>query len=164
MRSLYILNVTVHVLAAFVWLGGMLFLAIVAPILRDLESPELRSRLFREIGERFRWVGWTCIGILLVTGVLNLQFAGVLNAASLLDASFWATPYGRTLGGKLGAVLAMLLISAVHDFFLGPRATSLLPGSAESIVFRRRASYLARVNALLGLLVVWAAVLIARGG
>jgi putative copper resistance protein D len=164
-RSLYILNVTIHVLAAFVWLGGMLFLAVVgAPVLRRLESQELRSQLFREIGEQFRWVGWASIGIMIVTGVLNLSFAGVLHAEVLFAADFWTTPYGRTLGGKLGAVAVMIVIAAVHDFILGPRATRMTPGSPEALAFRRRAGLLARVNAVLGVIVVWAAVLLARGG
>jgi uncharacterized membrane protein len=35
--TLYDMNVTVHVLAAFLWLGGMLFLAVVgALILREI--------------------------------------------------------------------------------------------------------------------------------
>lgn len=165
MRSLYILNVTIHILAAFLWLGGMLFFALVsAPVLRRLESPELRSRVFREIGEQFRWVGWACIGVMLVTGVLNLWFAGFLSGESLLSTEFWSTPYGRTLGGKLGAVLVMVVVSALHDFVLGPRATRLTPGTPEAAAFRRRAVLLARVNAVLGVIVVWAAVLLARGG
>ena len=73
-------------------------------------------------------------------------------------------PPDRPLAGKLTLVAAMLAISVVHDFFLGPKATQLTPGSPESVAFRRRASWLARVNALLGLVVVWAAVLLARGG
>jgi uncharacterized membrane protein len=56
---LYYLNVTVHVLAAFLWLGGMFFLgAVGAPVLRRLEPPELRARIFRELGQQFRSVGW----------------------------------------------------------------------------------------------------------
>jgi len=41
---MYYLNVTIHVLAAMVWLGGMLFFAAVgAPVLRKVESPQLRA-------------------------------------------------------------------------------------------------------------------------
>ena len=52
---LVIVIVIVHILAAFVWLGGMLFLGDVgAPVLRRIEPAALRQRLFREIGLRFR--------------------------------------------------------------------------------------------------------------
>ena len=41
--TLYNLVVTLHVLAALFWLGGMFFLALVgAPVLRAVEPPELR--------------------------------------------------------------------------------------------------------------------------
>lgn len=79
--SLYHLNVTVHLLAALFWLGGMLFLALVgAPALRGLDDPELRGRLFADIGRRFRRAGWWAIGVLLVTGTLNLHFRRLLDA------------------------------------------------------------------------------------
>ena len=165
MNPLYTLNVTIHVLAAMLWLGGMLFLAAVgAPVLRGLDSAELRSRLFREIGERFRWVGWLCIAVLLVTGVLNLAFRGFLSVEILTNAEFWASRYGGTLAAKLLLVAGMIVISAVHDFALGPRASRLEPGSSEALRFRRRAALGARVNALLGIAVVWFAVRLARGG
>lgn len=165
MGSLYTLNVTIHILAAFLWLGGMLFLAAVgAPVLRRIDDAELRSRLFREIGEQFRGVGWACIVILLVTGTVNLHYRGILSASAIGSAELWASPYGRALSGKLMAVAAMIVISALHDFVLGPKATRLTPGSPEALSFRRRAMLFARVNALLGIAVVWAAVRLTRGG
>lgn len=83
MRTLSLLNMTLHVLAAMLWLGGMLFLAVVgAPVLRGLE-PALRARLFHQLGVAFRRAGWIAIAVLLATGVLNLHFTGVLRPASL---------------------------------------------------------------------------------
>ena len=165
MGPFYTLNVTIHILAAFLWLGGMLFLAVVgAPVLRRIDDPQLRSTLFREIGEQFRWVGWACIAVLLVTGTANLWFRGVLDMGTMGSADFWASPYGRALAGKLMAVGTMIVISALHDFVLGPRASRLTPGSAEALSFRRRAAWFARVNAVLGIAVVWAAVRLTRGG
>lgn len=162
--SLYYLNVTLHVLAALFWLGGMFFLAAVgAPVLRKVEPPELRARLFRALGEAFRTSGWLAIGILLVTGAANLHFKGVLSVEVLGEPDFWATSYGRALAWKLAAVVAMVAVSALHDFVLGPRAGRLRSGSAEAVAARRRASLLARVNALLGIVVVLAAVRLARG-
>jgi copper resistance protein D len=163
MRNLYLLNVTVHVLAALFWLGGMFFLAIVgAPVLRRIQPDELRARLFSELGLAFRRAGWVAIGVLLVTGVLNLYLAGTL--ASLGTAGLWRTPYGAALVWKLAAVAVMVLVSGVHDFVLGPRAARMEPGSAEAVRSRSRAAWLARINALVGLILVFAAVRLARGG
>jgi copper resistance protein D len=162
--SFYYLNVTIHLLAALLWLGGMFFLAAVgAPVLRQVEPPELRAALFRKLGEQFRTVGWVSIGVLLVTGTLNLYFRGMLSWPLLGSAPFWATPYGTALAWKLGAVAAMLVVQAIHDFVTGPAASRLAPGSPEMMKARKRAALLARLSAILGVILVIAAVRLARG-
>jgi uncharacterized membrane protein len=159
---LYYSNVVLHVLAAMFWLGGMFFLGLVgAPALRRVEAP-LRARLFEEIGVRFRSAGWIAIAVLLATGAANLHFRGLLTAATLGDAFFWGTGYGRMLAVKLATVTVMVALSAVHDFGIGPAAGRAQPGSAEAARLRRWASWLGRINALMGLLLVIAAVRIAR--
>lgn len=166
MSSLYYVNVTLHVLGAMLWLGGMFFLGVVGvPVLRAIEPASLRYRLFHEFGSRFRRVGWWAIALLIVTGVINLHFRGWLHWRGVLgSAAFWNTTPGRALGIKLLAVSMMIAISAVHDFVDGPRAVQAVPGSPEALRLRRRAALLARANALLGVLLVAAAVRLARGG
>lgn len=165
MSGWYYLNVTVHVLAAMLWLGGMFFLAAVgAPVLRRVEPPSLRADLFRQLGSQFRSVGWGAITVLLVTGVLNLHFRHVLRAGALGDRAFWGTPFGTALAWKLAAVATMVAASALHDFVLGPAAGRLRPGTPEALRTRTRAAWLARLNAAVGVVVVVAAVRLARGG
>ena len=161
----YYANVTVHVLAAMVWLGGMLFLGLVgAPVLRRVEPAPLRQRLFQELGSRFRTVGWWCIAVLVVTGVLNLWFRGWLRAPSpaVLDPAFWRTGTGHALCAKLACVVVMVTASALHDFVLGPAAGRATPGSERALLLRRRAALVARVNALVGVVLVAAAARLAR--
>lgn len=163
--SLYQLNVTLHVLAALFWLGGMFFLAVVgAPVIRKVDPPPLRQRLFREIGRQFRLVGWTAIVVLLVTGTLNLHFRGVLRWDVLSDPGFWGSPFGRALLWKLVLVGVMLVLQGVHDFVHGPRASEVEPRSDEAHRLRRQAAWMARLNAVLGIVLVWVAVRLARGG
>jgi putative copper export protein len=161
--TLYHLSVTLHVLAALLWLGGMLFLAAVgAPVLRHVEPAAMRAQLFRRLGEQFRLVGWIAIGTLVVTGITNLYFRGWLGL--LDDRVFWGTPFGRMLLFKLVAVTLMLGIQAIHDFRDGPRASRTEPGSPEALRFRKRAAQFARLNAVLGIVLVYIAVRLARGG
>jgi uncharacterized membrane protein len=163
--SFYFVNVTVHVFAALLWLGGMFFLAVVgAPVLRSVEPPELRAQLFRRLGEQFRTVGWIAIAILLITGTLNLWFRGILSLEILGSGEFWGTRYGHSLAWKLGAVTAMLIVQAIHDFIVGPAASRVTPGSPDALATRKRAALLARLSAILGVIVVIAAVRLARGG
>jgi copper resistance protein D len=160
----YYMIVTVHVLAALFWLGGMFFLGVVgAPVLRGIEPAALRQRLFAELGERFRTAAWIAIGVLVVTGLLNLHLRGMLRLSVLGDGAFWATRYGQSLAWKLAAVGVMLALSAWHDFRLGPRA-SLVPAGPEAVRLRSRAAWIARINAGVAVVLVIFAVRLARGG
>lgn len=164
MPSLYYVNVTIHVLAAMLWLGGMFFLGVVgAPALRAVEPPALRQRLFQELGVRFRTVGWIAITVLVLTGLVNLHYRGWLHWNGVLASpAFWKTSVGTALAVKLLSVVVMLAVSAVHDFVLGPLAGRVRAGTPEAIAFRKRAAWLARLNALLGVVVVVAAVRLPR--
>ncbi len=127
-----------HVLAAMIWIGGMLFVVLVlVPVVRGQADPSMRARLFHETGVRFRTVGWAALLVLLATGLANL----------------WLRPYLLTLPRfqwKLGLVVAALLLSVFHDFVLGPRAGA--PGADPRM--RVWASWLARVNVVVVLVVV----------
>lgn len=161
MNGLHLASVVLHLLAALVWLGGMLFLGVVgAPVLRSVEPPALRQRLFAELGARFRTVGWIAVATLVATGLANLHFRGWLSAMD--ERAFWFTVTGRALAFKLAAVAVMLAASAMHDFVLGPRASGAGPGTPEALRLRSRAALLARANAFVGILLVIAAARLAR--
>jgi len=163
MSSLYYFNVTVHVLAALVWLGGMFFLALVgAPVLRAVENPELRQKLFDQLGMRFRSVGWIALGVLFVTGLLNLQFRGLLSWRVLMDPAFVRSLWGMAFTVKMAAVAVMLIIEGYHDWVLGPRAGRVVAGSPEAMTLRNRASLYARISAVCGVIIVLAAIRLAR--
>ncbi len=124
--SLFLLNVTVHILTAMLWVGGMMFLSmVVVPAMRQMEPPQ-RARLFSVVGRQFRWVGWASIGLLVVTGVINLGYRGV-GWAELSSGGFWDTTFGSRLAIKGVLVGAMLVLSALHDFVLGPGASARPP-------------------------------------
>ena len=161
---LYYAVVTLHVLAALLWLGGMFFLGVVgAPVLRAVEPAALRQHLFQQLGLRFRSVGWGAIGVLVATGLLMLHLRGMLRwSGTMGDRDFWMTTFGHALAAKLVAVAAMIAVSCFHDFVLGPAAGRAAPGSPEALVLRRRAAIYARANALIGIIVVLAAVRLAR--
>jgi uncharacterized membrane protein len=123
----------VHVAATVVWLGGMLFIALVlVPVVRRLDDAALRSRLVHAAGVRFRTVGWITLALLVASGLGNL----------------WLRPYLLELPrfqAKLALVVVALALAAVHDFVLGPRAGR--PGAPPGA--RVRASWIARVNVAL---------------
>lgn len=159
--------VFVHLVAALVWIGGMLFVAFVlVPVLRR-EPSHLRTALLDRVGRRFRSVGWLALGILLVTGVWNLRNRG-LPWDIILSGDLFAGRFGRILLVKLLLVLMTLVLSGVHDWVLGPASTRLAQQDSPDVQaraerLRRGASWVARLNALVALAIVFLAVALVRG-
>ncbi len=146
-----------HVLAAIFWIGGMLFLTLViAPFLRTLDDPRKKSEIYQIVGKKFRFWGWIAIAVLVVTGPINLYRLGVTPEV-LMDPAFHSTPYGRAVLTKILFVALIVLSSALHDFWLGPKARN-------SRRFSRFAMILGRSNLFIALVIVALAVLIRVGG
>jgi putative copper resistance protein D len=99
LRTLYLASITLHMLAAMFWLGGMFFLGFVgAPALRQVQPLELRQHLFNALGVRFRALGWWAIAVLLATGTLNLRSRGWLRWDGARGSpAFWASGTGHAL-------------------------------------------------------------------
>lgn len=161
---MYLTLVTLHVLAAVTWLGGIGFLALVgAPALRRVEPPSLRAELFEAIGMRFRVVGWSAVSVLLVTGVWLLYVRGWLSSAILLAPEFWRSSVGTALAWKLGCVTAMVVLSLAHDVAsTSTRGRAATAGDEAGAAMRRRLMLLARVGALGGVGAVAAAIRLVR--
>jgi uncharacterized membrane protein len=127
-----------HLVAVLTWVGGMLFIALVlVPVTRRLDDAALRVRLVQDSGRRFRTVGWIALAVIVATGLGNLLFRPELLGAP----RFWL---------KAALVTLALILAAVHDFVLGPRAGR--PGAPASA--RVRAAWIARVNMLVALAIV----------
>lgn len=159
----YFSVVTLHVLAAMVWIGGNAFFALVgAPALRRVEPASLRVQLFEAMGTRFRYVGWVSIVLLVLTGLAAMSIRGWLRRDVLLDARFWATPTGTALMWKLISVGLMVVLAALHDVLLSPARWRERGASPEWANIRRRLVLLARAATLVAVVVVAAAVRLVR--
>ncbi|HXX24170.1 MAG TPA: hypothetical protein VEO19_13560 [Terriglobia bacterium] len=63
----------IHVTAAVIGVGGLAFLLLVlTPSLGNLQ-PEQRDLLAKQVMDRFRWVLWTAIIVLLVSGLYSIR-------------------------------------------------------------------------------------------
>jgi uncharacterized membrane protein len=79
----YQLSVFLHILSAIVWIGGILFLAlVVVPAMRGLPPAE-RAALSGAVGRRFRTVGWACIGVVVVMVRLSVYHDVVIGPRSV---------------------------------------------------------------------------------
>jgi uncharacterized membrane protein len=164
---MYQLTVLVHILSAIVWVGGLIFLAlVVVPATRPLPPAE-RGALLNAIGRRFRLIGWVCIGLLAVTGTIASVSRG-LTWENLLSGHYFASQFGQVLALKVGLVALMVAVSLVHDLWLGPASTrALVRDDAGAEAFRRRlrraSSWTARLSLVLALAIVFLAVALVRG-
>jgi uncharacterized membrane protein len=132
----------VHLLAAIVWVGGTVALVFVAvPPLQRLEG-DVRGRLLRELGERWRPIGWSALGAAILTGAV---IAG-------REGAFDTTPsrFNWVLAAK-GALVGLLVAGAyLHDFVLGPGlARQIREGRPQSL--RPILTAIGRANLLLTL-------------
>lgn len=159
------LSVWLHIISAAVWVGGMAFLALtLIPVLRGVEPRSTAAHLLHRVGVRFRSVGWISLLLLVITGIVNL-WARRVTWDDVWSGQLWSEPFGRVLGVKLLLVAFIFLLSAVHDFVVGPRATRVArtaPESAEARRLRRQASWMGRLNFLAGLIVIALGVMLVR--
>jgi copper resistance protein D len=148
---LHALSVWIHVLAAAVWLGGAAFLAFVAvPVLRrHAREPGLYLELLEASVLRFRTVAWIALALVVATGVLQVANHGL--------TAIFSGRIGAVLGIKIALAALVLVLSAVHDFAIGPRALAAMredPEGPEAARLRARAGLLGRVSFLLGVVIV----------
>jgi len=152
--------VWVHLLAAVVWIGGMVFLSLVlVPILKHEPFAAQRGALIRTVGLRFRFVVWVAICVLLATGPL----LALGRSLPLADPAAWPSVFAI----KLSLVAFLLALTVAHDFWLGPRLSLILrkPDASRTDHERRLvawASWLPRLSLLIALAVLASAVALAR--
>ena len=123
----------VHLLSATVWVGGTIALVFVGvPAIRRLEG-EARATAMRALGRRWRPLGWSAMGIAILSGLWLTRLHGGFHSAAL------STDFDRTLILK-SALVALLVIGAlIHDYVLGPRLQrELRSGNARAPATRRR--------------------------
>ena len=160
MSIFWFVAISLHILAAITWIGGMTFLSFVlAPLLRKgSATPDLMT-LFRAAARRFRIVVWLAMGVLLATGPILLSQRHI----DFMNPATWSPIV--TL--KLGLVALLILLTLLHDLTLGPwlSEVSLIPESARTRRehnFVRTARWLPRLSLLIALAVILVAVVLAR--
>lgn len=102
-----------HLLAAGVWLGALVALALMAKA--HVLQTEERIRLLARAVTRFELVGALIVVVITVTGVVNYLFIVGLE----LDDLFLST-YGILLFIKVTLFAGMLVLAALNRFHLGP--------------------------------------------
>ncbi len=104
-----------HLLAASLWVGGMMYIATnYLPVLRRLQIPQQARSLVTVL---------PYFSPLAIAGVLIMAVTGPFSAAFHLTSwqQFLSTAYGRALLVKIALVGGLLITSAIHVGLLRPR-------------------------------------------
>jgi copper transport protein len=104
-----------HLLAASLWVGGMMYIATnYLPVLKRLQIPQQARSLVTVLPYS---------SPLAIAGVLIMAVTGPFNAAFHLTSwqQFLSTAYGRALLVKIALVGGLLITSAIHVGLLRPR-------------------------------------------
>lgn len=161
---MYFWAVFFHLIFVAFWLGGILFtVAVLVPATRT-KLKSNKALLFKELGTRFSRISWVIFIFLIVTGTLALLGKG-FSFGELLLAEFWQTRYGNRLKLKLFTFCLMLIFSAIHDFWLGPKAAELMdtePDIHQTKYYRSASRWIGRINLVLALVILFFAVGLVR--
>jgi len=152
--------VWIHLLAAVVWVGGMVFLSVVlVPVLKRDGDFARHVALFRTVAYRFRAVVWGAMGILVATGSVMAMGRSI----PLTEPWQWPTIFVA----KISMVSFLFTLTLLHDLVVGPQVRRILgtteaDRSSRDRMLVRYSALVPRLSLLVALLVLLLAVVLAR--
>jgi putative copper export protein len=136
---------SIHLIAAAVWAGGLVFLGMAAGVARRTVPEAERIVFFRALGRRFAAVAVVAAVLLAATGA-DMASDSLARFGALVD-----TGYGRTLLAKTVLFAGALVEAAIHSLVLGPRIGRLRESLLSAPDDRELAARLRRTAALSGI-------------
>ena len=128
--SWYALSLLLHLVALALWLGGMVFFLVVFwPAALKL-SPGIGVQTLNQGRIALETLSWTAIGLIAITGIINLMLAS--DGAGASQGEF----YTITLSVKLFFFFAMLVHHCLQVFKYAPPIAALTAQTpAETMVW-----------------------------
>jgi uncharacterized membrane protein len=165
---MYFLCVWLHILAAAVWTGGLIYTAAVVVPFAVSHQGEERQRILRGQGRRFRRIAWGSIVVLILTGVGNLTLRlSPIKASQIFNGDLFNPEKVERLLAiwlpwKLMLVIVMIGLMAFHDI-TSIQAAKRYQGSPDGAPGNRLGSRAAALATLVGILVLYVSVRLVRG-
>ncbi len=153
----------IHIVAVTVWLGPQFFMFLVTvPAVRVIEDPAVRLQVMRVIVQRFGWLAWAAMAVIVLSGVSNL-FQEADEFGHLWDTDY---RYFQIFSTKMVLVGLMVILTALHTFVIGPKQLRLLEemrsDSTEAAGLRRVSIIVSSLALLASIAAVYAAALLAN--
>jgi len=148
----YSFSLLIHLIALALWLGGIVFfLVVLGPAVHELE-PRIAVATLNQGRVGLEKASWIAIGLLLLTGILNLVARVPASGAQISES------YGIIFGVKLFVFAAMVVHHCLQALKYAPSISSLtaqMPHGLSSwpeplLLLWRRWFLLLKINAALG--------------
>ena len=165
---MYFISVWLHILAAAVWTGGLIYTAAVVVPFALSHQGEQRQRILRGLARRFRWIAWGSIVVSIVTGIGNLVLRltpiklSQIFSGEVFDPAKVESLIAIWLPWKLLLVIVMIGLMAFHDITT-IRAAKRYEGSPDAAPGNRMGSRAAALATLVAILVLYVSVRLVRG-
>ena len=104
-----VIRVTLHVLAATIWVGGQIVLVALIPTLHKVAPAAVAP-----VARTFAWVSWPAFAVLIMTGLWSFPFGIEMGKE-----------FQSTMGIKLTLVIVSGLGVAAHNFASRPVLKSI---------------------------------------
>ena len=149
-----------HLTAAAVWVGSQLFLGlVVAPSLRALPNQADRVALLTAVTRRYGYLGWVSLAVIALTGLDRVR-----RTFPSLDLLFGDGAYSHAIAAKLALGAAIMLLTAVHTWVVGPRLLRAITNGQDARSQRRTSLVLSTATLLASLAVLWIVAGLHSGG
>ena len=153
----------IHIVAVAVWLGPQFFMFLVTvPAVRVIEDPAVRLQVMRVIVQRFGWLAWAAMAVIVLSGVSNL-FQEADEFGHIWDSEY---RYFQIFSTKMVLVGLMVILTALHTFVIGPKQLRLLEemrsDSTEAAGLRRVSIIVSSLTLLVSVATVYAGALLAN--
>lgn len=161
-NTLHAAALWLHILGIALFVGPQFFLAFAwVPASRGIADLPTRVQAMRTITRRFAWIGGIGLGLILIAGMYLIASWRNYYAVPE-DASFNSLWYGVIFSAKIVILLAMLTITGIHTFVVGPKQVELMEQKAQGknvadadiAAVRRRSMTLSITGLLLTLLIM----------
>ena len=145
MGILHLTADTLHLLAAAIWIGGLVSLVLLLSVSRS-DQTDAGVSFARNATQRFSIMGVAIVAVVLATGIVNGWI--LVGSWHALIVTF----YGQLLILKIALFAVMLLIAAANRFWLMPRL-ALRSGSEPQIEVLRRLARNSMIEIVLALMI-----------
>lgn len=159
-HGIYLAAIFFHIVAACLWLGGMLFLMLA--FIPGIKKHPDKVDLILSVSQKYRVAGAVALIILFVTGIFQLEYRGVQWTWEY----FTSASFGKIAGVKILVFFGIVFISLIHDYYIGGRTIDAWkndPKHYKTIKLRNLSRLLGRISFMLALIAVFLGVILVRG-